>query len=163
MLHMGTLMNNKLAVYATAFSLVFGSAHAASDIFVDQLGQNLLPLSSNQMVSIEDVSDVATGAANSMRSIRSQFGNTTPSASLLVQNGDDNRADFHQTGAGNLGIVMQTGMMNNVNLLQQGSGNSAMVLQSGYRNMASVSQMGNNHSAFVAQQGIGNVAIISQR
>lgn len=155
-------MKNHLIVCGLAFVLASSSANAAS-VFVDQIGQNLLPLATSEMVSIDDVSTTAAKATTMMREVRDQYPLTGSSAALLVQTGDDHRAAINQTGPGNLGVVMQSGMMNSVNLMQSSSGNTAMIMQSGYRNVAAVSQMGNNHSAFVAQQGTGNVAVITQR
>lgn len=156
-------MKKPIITLIAALSILSSSAYAASDVFIEQIGQNLQPVSASQTVSIDDISNMASSAANVMRTMRSQFPANASSASLLVQNGDDQRAKVVQTGPGNLSLVMQTGMLNSVNVLQNGSGNSALVLQNGYRNMASVSQMGSNHRAFVSQQGAGNVAIISQR
>jgi hypothetical protein len=155
----------KTTLLATAFTLLFSAsaANAASEVFIDQIGQNLDPIVASQMVSIGDVADMATTATGMLKSIRNEVNPTSSSAALLVQTGDNHHASINQAGPGNLGIVMQSGLMNSAALVQTGSGNSALISQSGYRNFASVTQTGNNHSAFVAQQGRGNVAIISQR
>ena len=156
-------MKLALTFGALAFALSAAAAQAASDVFVDQLGQNLLPVATSQMVSIDDVGAMASTAAATISQVRSNYNLGTSSTALLVQDGEDHRGSINQFGPGNLGLIVQSGMMNGASILQSGSGNSALIMQSGYRNMASVTQSGNNHSALVAQQGRGNVAIISQR
>jgi minor curlin subunit len=156
-------MKTKLLV--TAFTLLFSAsaANAASEVFIDQIARNLDPVVTSQMVSISEVSDMATRATGVLKSIRNDVNPTSSSAALLVQTGDEHQASINQVGPGNLGVVMQSDLMNSAALVQTGSGNRASISQSGYRNFATVTQTGNNHAAFVAQQGRGNVAIISQR
>ena len=139
------------------------SVEAASEVFVEQIGINALPLPANTMVSIADVGTWAADATAKLGTARTQFAHPDASAAILVQDGIGQHAAFDQAGPGNLGLILQTGMLNSAGVSQVGSLNTALVVQQGYGNVATVSQNGSNHAALVTQQGQGNVAIISQR
>jgi len=148
-------------IIAVLFST--NGSFAASEAYIDQLGDNLSPVSINQMVSIDDLAGMASSAAETLTTIRNTYGRPGSSAALLVQEGEGHLAGIDQSGDDHLGVIMQSGSMNSASILQTGSRNSALIAQSGYGNFASVSQSGSNHNAYLVQQGRNNVAIISQR
>ena len=71
---------------------------------------------------------------------------------VVIQNGNGNRANVDQSGNYNLAYVSQDGFSNDADIQQNGFGNSAVVIQKGSNNRANVTQYGTQKTAVVVQK-----------